>query len=65
MSERRSGQLDCDWTVNENTGCRVAFPGELNFGPSFNDNGGGWHVHASRVPPLSTYNTFVFSSGLL
>ncbi|KAF8152572.1 glycoside hydrolase family 16 protein [Crassisporium funariophilum] len=37
-----SGQLDCNWQVNGNTGCGVKFPTAQSYGPSFNSNGGGW-----------------------
>ncbi|KAJ3511093.1 hypothetical protein NLJ89_g4300 [Agrocybe chaxingu] len=37
-----SGQLDCDWLVNFNTGCGVKFPEKTSYGPDFNANGGGW-----------------------
>ena len=39
---RTSGQLDCNALVNSNTGCGVRFSAWNSFGPSFNDNGGGW-----------------------
>ncbi|KAF8152573.1 glycoside hydrolase family 16 protein [Crassisporium funariophilum] len=47
MPERReqsgmSGQLDCNYQVNSNTGCGVKFPGQVTYGPPFNVNGGGW-----------------------
>ena len=38
--------------VNGNTGCPVVFPDKLSFGPSFNDNGGGWCViYNEQFPP--------------
>lgn len=37
-----NSQLDCNAAVNSNTGCGVKFPGSNSFGPSFNNNGGGW-----------------------
>jgi len=40
--QSRSGQLDCDALVNGNAGCSVAFPGSDSYGPSFNEDGGGW-----------------------
>ena len=36
-------QLDCNYKVNSNTCYSVAFPDDLNYGPPFNDNGGGWY----------------------
>ncbi|TEB15517.1 glycoside hydrolase family 16 protein [Coprinellus micaceus] len=39
-----NGQLDCDWTVNGNTGCGVRMTDPTSYGPPFNQNGGGWYV---------------------
>lgn len=49
LKKRRSGQRNCDWTVNQNKGCTVAFPGDLSYGPSFNNNGGGWYVILNTI----------------
>ncbi|KAF5334847.1 hypothetical protein D9758_014282 [Tetrapyrgos nigripes] len=32
----------CDYTVNYNAGCGVAYSNQHSFGPGFNDLGGGW-----------------------
>ncbi|TEB31665.1 endo-beta-glucanase [Coprinellus micaceus] len=37
-----NGQLNCDAYANSNTGCGVSFNQGNSFGPSFNNNGGGW-----------------------
>ncbi|KAF5346866.1 hypothetical protein D9756_010559 [Leucocoprinus leucothites] len=39
-----STQLNCDASVNGNTGCGVRFPSPNSYGPSFNRNGGGWYA---------------------
>ncbi|KAF4622601.1 hypothetical protein D9613_009002 [Agrocybe pediades] len=39
-----SGQLDCNWLVNYNTGCTVKFKSNKSYGPEFNSNRGGWFV---------------------
>ncbi|KAF8556871.1 2 beta-glucanase [Imleria badia] len=35
---------NCDATVNNNMGCGVRSDDSNSFGPSFNDNGGGWYA---------------------
>ncbi|KIM37387.1 glycoside hydrolase family 16 protein [Hebeloma cylindrosporum] len=37
-----SGQLDCNWEVNGNTGCGVRFATQTSYGPAFNSVRGGW-----------------------
>ncbi|KAF9469590.1 laminarinase [Collybia nuda] len=39
-----SGQLDCNAAVNGNTGCGVRLNSAQSYGPTFNNNGGGWYV---------------------
>ncbi|KAF4622600.1 hypothetical protein D9613_009003 [Agrocybe pediades] len=39
-----AGQLDCDTSVNGNTGCGVQFPTSNSYGPAFNSAGGGWYA---------------------
>ena len=36
--------LDCDVNANGNQGCGVNAPGANSYGPSFNQNGGGWYA---------------------
>ncbi|THU91896.1 glycoside hydrolase family 16 protein, partial [Dendrothele bispora CBS 962.96] len=33
---------NCDYSVNFNAGCGVAYSSQRSFGPEFNANGGGW-----------------------
>jgi hypothetical protein len=42
LPTRKNGQLNCDAYANSNTGCGVSFNQGNSFGPSFNNNGGGW-----------------------
>ncbi|KAG9100379.1 hypothetical protein FRC07_010416 [Ceratobasidium sp. 392] len=35
---------DCNWQVNGNAGCGVQSPETTSYGPSFNNNSGGWYV---------------------
>ncbi|KAJ6552274.1 2 beta-glucan [Mycena vulgaris] len=37
-------QLDCDTSVNSNSGCGVKFAEATSYGPAFNANGGGWYA---------------------
>ncbi|KAE9404647.1 2 beta-glucanase [Gymnopus androsaceus JB14] len=37
-------QADCDTSVNSNAGCGVTFGDSRSFGPTFNDNNGGWYA---------------------
>ncbi|KAJ7289286.1 glycoside hydrolase family 16 protein [Mycena rebaudengoi] len=37
-------QLDCDYTVNGNTGCGVNVGQAASYGPTFNGGGGGWYA---------------------
>ncbi|KAF8059824.1 glycoside hydrolase family 16 protein [Lyophyllum atratum] len=37
-------QLDCDAAINGNTGCGVKLNTDLSYGPSFNNNRGGWYA---------------------
>ncbi|KDR71891.1 hypothetical protein GALMADRAFT_102381 [Galerina marginata CBS 339.88] len=39
-----SAQLNCDTSVNGNAGCGVKFPTANSYGPSFNNNGGGFYA---------------------
>ncbi|KAF6756895.1 glycoside hydrolase family 16 protein [Ephemerocybe angulata] len=39
-----NGQLDCNALVNGNTGCGVTLSERNSYGPSFNNNGGGWYA---------------------
>ncbi|KAF9445875.1 glycoside hydrolase family 16 protein [Macrolepiota fuliginosa MF-IS2] len=50
-----SGQNDCNWLVNFNTGCGVKFPTTNSYGPPFNGNGGGWYVLGYAVERAPTY----------
>ncbi|KAF8646280.1 hypothetical protein AX16_007289 [Volvariella volvacea WC 439] len=36
--------LDCNAFVNGNAGCGVKLTSALSYGPTFNNNGGGWYV---------------------
>ncbi|KAF5313916.1 hypothetical protein D9619_013047 [Psilocybe cf. subviscida] len=44
-----AGQNDCNWLTNFNTGCTVKMDSSLSYGPSFNENGGGWYA-MERTP---------------
>ncbi|RXW14480.1 hypothetical protein EST38_g11373 [Candolleomyces aberdarensis] len=50
MPANRGGQLgtqvleNCDATINSNIGCPVKFNTPQSYGPSFNQNGGGWYA---------------------
>ncbi|KAK7470139.1 hypothetical protein VKT23_001579 [Stygiomarasmius scandens] len=35
---------NCDYSVNFNAGCGVAYSSRRSFGPGFNANGGGWYA---------------------
>ncbi|KAF8876314.1 2 beta-glucan [Infundibulicybe gibba] len=37
-------QLDCDANVNGNAGCGVRLSPATSYGPTFNNNGGGWYA---------------------
>jgi len=37
-------QLDCNAAINGNTGCGVKMNTDLSYGPSFNNNRGGWYA---------------------
>ncbi|KAH9991442.1 endo-beta-glucanase [Russula vinacea] len=41
--------LDCDANANANAGCGVHATAPNNYGPEFNDNGGGWYA-MERTP---------------
>jgi len=36
--------LNCDASVNGNSGCGVQVANSLSYGPDFNNNGGGWYA---------------------
>ncbi|KNZ74687.1 putative glycosidase C21B10.07 [Termitomyces sp. J132] len=42
LIHRTSLQLDCNTAVNGDAGCGVQAPTALSYGPTFNNNGGGW-----------------------
>jgi len=46
---RTSTQLDCNYLINGNAGCGVRMPTANSYGPTFNNNGGGWYV-LERTP---------------
>lgn len=39
-----STQLDCNTNINGGTGCGVLLSSQKSFGPTFNQNGGGWYA---------------------
>jgi len=46
-SRRQKGNSvlnDCNVHTTNNQGCGVKYPSALSYGPTFNDNGGGWFV---------------------
>jgi hypothetical protein len=44
LQSRIATQSDCNTAVNNNAGCGALVNTTVSYGPSFNDNGGGWLV---------------------
>ncbi|EIW84068.1 glycoside hydrolase family 16 protein [Coniophora puteana RWD-64-598 SS2] len=49
------GGLDCDADATGDTGCGTRFTATNSFGPSFNDNGGGWYAIVMTDDAISIY----------
>jgi len=60
LCPRTATQLDCNSAVNYNAGCGVQVNSDVSYGPSFNNNGGGWFVFC----PVGLQNGSTDASGV-
>jgi hypothetical protein len=47
--------LDCNGYANGNVGCGVQTTAQNNYGPAFNNNGGGWCVKPTSLSFTSSF----------
>lgn len=70
LPSRIPAQSDCNTAVNGNAGCGAQVNTAVSYGPSFNDNGGGWFVvcwvgRAGVHANMSLYQVCGGENGLL